>query len=198
VKGCGRVAVIDYDVHHGNGTEDIFSERSDILYVSTHQWGIYPGTGNYSYKGEEGGEGHTLNLPFPHGTGDSSYKLGYNKLIKPIVSQFKPDMILISLGTDGHYKDPIATLTLSSKIYYWLAKQTMSLADELCEGRVAFLLEGGYDLEAIAEVVAKIVAEFQDRADDVVLRLDHVSDVNESGAEVVKEVMGIQKKYWKL
>lgn len=198
VKGCERVAIIDYDVHHGNGTEDIFFKRSDVLYVSTHQWGIYPGTGHYSSTGEDEGEGYTLNLPFLHNTGDSSFKLGYNELIKPVVTQFNPDMILVSLGTDGHYRDPIATLSLSSKGYYWLAKETINLAGELCDGRCVFLLEGGYDLEAIAEVVSKIIAEFEDRADEMILKYDHVTDTNQMGIDVVKAVKEIQEKYWKL
>lgn len=197
-KKVEKVAIVDYDVHHGNGTEDIFFKRKDVLYISTHQWGIYPGTGHYEHVGEDDGEGFTVNIPFLHTTGDSSYKLAYKTIIKPILTQYAPDMILISLGTDGHYQDPIATLTLSTPGYIWLVRETWKLAGELCEGRMAVLLEGGYHQGALAEIIAGIVAEFYERPKSVETKYNHSSDINKFGADVIEKVKMVQSRHWKL
>jgi acetoin utilization deacetylase AcuC-like enzyme len=196
--GLERVAVIDYDVHHGNGTEDIFFKRKDVLYVSTHQWGIYPGTGNFEHVGDEEGEGFTLNIPFPHASGDSSFELAFKELIKPIVSQYKPQMILISLGSDAHYKDPIASLSLSSRGYLWLAEQSIKMAGELCSGRISFMLEGGYHLEALAEVTAGIVGLCQDKPKKVPMQYNVISDKDRIGFDAIDNIKQIQADYWKL
>jgi acetoin utilization deacetylase AcuC-like enzyme len=195
-KDVNRVAIIDYDVHHGNGTEDIFHKRRDILYISTHQWGIYPGTGHFEDVGEDKGEGFTVNIPFAHGTGDASYQLAFDTIIKPVLTQYKPDMMLISLGTDGHYKDPIATLTLSSRGYLWLADQSMKLANELCDGRIAFMLEGGYHLDALAEVISSTVANFYGKT--IPLQYQVISDSGRNGYDVIDNVRQVQAEYWEL
>jgi acetoin utilization deacetylase AcuC-like enzyme len=197
-KDASKVAVIDYDVHHGNGTEDIFYSHKDVLYISTHQWGIYPGTGSAESIGEDNGKGYTVNIPFPHGTGDSSYELAFTKIIKPVLSRYEPDMILISLGTDGHYQDPIATLTLSSNAYLWLAEQTIKLSKELCQGRITFMLEGGYDLEALAEVVTGIAAMIKDPSKKIPMQYTHISDHDNIGFDTVANVKQSHSEQWKL
>ncbi len=158
-----RVAIVDIDVHHGNGTHDIFFNRKDVLYISTHQWGIYPGTGPAELIGDDQGEGFTVNIPFYSGAGDSSFDLAYQQVIEPLIKQYKPSTILISIGTDAHYRDPLANLALSSNGYLMLAKNLLKLSRKICQSRVAFFLEGGYDVDVLAEIVTAILATFDKR-----------------------------------
>ena len=192
-----KVAIVDIDVHHGNGTNDIFYQEPDVLYISTHQWGIYPGTGSLRTAGTGAGSGYTVNIPFISGTGDSTYELAHDKLIEPIVTQYKPSIILVSIGSDAHYKDPLASLTLTSQGYLAVATKLIELARVLCDGKIAFYLEGGYHPEALAEVVAGIVGQFHER-DDIALKYNDCTDNDAMGQDVVKEVKDLHSKYWKL
>jgi acetoin utilization deacetylase AcuC-like enzyme len=142
-----RVAILDYDVHHGNGTQDAFVERADVLYVSTHQYPLYPGTGQWS----ETGVGTTLNIPLPPGSGDDVYQVVRGRVVEPAVRRYQPDVLFVSLGFDAFYNDPLAMLRLSiGGGYTPLLRSACELADELCQGRLVVALEGGYDLDALA------------------------------------------------
>ena len=191
-----RVAILDFDAHHGNGTRDIFAARRDVLYVSTHQSGIFPGTGPVEDVGDGRAAGYTVNLPFPPRTGDSTYTLAFDELIDPIVRQYLPDAILISLGADAHYKDPLTGLGLSSPGYVSLAERTLKLARSVAGGRVAFVLEGGYHLPALAEVFAGTYASF--RGESVHLQFRDIVDPNERGEEVVRQAREVLGKHWDL
>ena len=191
-----RVAILDFDAHHGNGTQDIFAARRDVLYVSTHQWGIYPGTGPASYVGEGRGEGFTVNLPLPARAGDGTFDLAFRDVVEPIVRQFLPDAILVSLGVDAHYRDPITGLGLSSPGYVRLAEQTLALARSVAHGRVAFVLEGGYYLPALAEVIAATYALF--RGESVHLQFREGRENRDRGRDAVNEAKAVQAKYWDL
>jgi len=191
-----RIAILDFDAHHGNGTSDVFAAARDVLYVSTHQWGIYPGTGPVDFVGEGRGEGYTVNLPFPARTGDATYELAFREVIAPIVRQFLPEAILVSFGSDAHYKDPLTGLALTSPGYLWLAERTLDLAKSVAHGRVAFVLEGGYHLPALAEVMAGTVALF--RGESIHLQFREKQDLRERGREAVKEAQRVQSKYWDL
>jgi len=155
--GRSRVAIVDYDAHHGNGTSDIFRSDPRVLYVSIHQEGIYPGTGPAEDVGDEKGRGTTVNIPFPQGCGDASYLAAFDEVVEPICAAFRPEAILVSLGVDAHYRDPIAGLALSSPGYVELLRRTFAAARRWCLGRTAVVLEGGYDLSALSEVVAGVV-----------------------------------------
>jgi len=141
-----RVAIIDFDVHHGNGTQAIFAENPDVLYVSSHQLPLYPGTG----KTEETGCGNILNLPLAAGDGSKSFRKAWGKVGLPAVHGFEPDLILISAGFDAHQRDPLAHIELEDADYHWITGQICDLATDSCQGRVASILEGGYDLQALA------------------------------------------------
>jgi acetoin utilization deacetylase AcuC-like enzyme len=146
-----RVAILDYDVHHGNGTQDMFFERSDVLYVSTHQFPLYPGTGHWREVGTGAGRGYTLNVSLPPGSGDLVYQAVLEQIVEPAVRRFQPDLILVSLGFDAFWGDPLANLRLSiGGAYTPLVQSAVSLADTLCDGRVVVALEGGYNLQALA------------------------------------------------
>lgn len=147
-KGAERLAVIDIDLHHGNGTQDIFWERDDVLYLSTHQYPFYPGTGSADQVGEGAGAGWTLNLPLPAGCGDQAFREITRKVILPQLDRAKPQMLLISFGFDAHFLDPLGNLQLTGKGYYRLIRELKGWADDSCQGRIALFLEGGYDLRA--------------------------------------------------
>ncbi len=148
--GIDRVAIIDIDVHHGNGTQDIFYDDPRVLYFSTHQFPHYPGTGHWTEIGAGDGEGATINVPLPPGSGDDTYRPGYNEICAPAVRRFRPQLIFVSAGFDAHFADPLASILLSARGYYEIASLIRGLAEELCEGRLVYALEGGYDLTAIA------------------------------------------------
>ena len=142
-----KVAIIDFDVHHGNGTQDIFYDNEKILYISTHQYPYYPGTGDEKEKGKYN---NIFNIPLPAGTTSEEYLNAYEFVLKKI-KEFKPEFILLSAGFDAHKDDPLAQLQLSSKDFYNLTKRTLNLAKLYCEGKVVSILEGGYDLNALQE-----------------------------------------------
>ncbi|KAF9599732.1 hypothetical protein IFM89_001678 [Coptis chinensis] len=152
--GLKRVFIIDFDVHHGNGTCDAFYDDPDIFFLSTHQDGSYPGTGKIDEVGHGRGEGATLNLPLPGGSGDSAMRSVFEEVIVPCAQRFKPDIILVSAGYDGHVLDPLASLQFTTNTYYMLASNIKQLARELCGGRCVFFLEGGYNLQSLSYSVA--------------------------------------------
>ena len=142
-----KVAIIDFDVHHGNGTQDIFYDNKKVLYISTHQYPYYPGTGGEKEKGKYN---NIFNIPLPAGTTSEEYLNAYEFVLKKI-KEFKPEFILLSAGFDAHKDDPLAQLQLTSKDFYNLTKRTLNLAKLYCEGKVVSILEGGYDLNALQE-----------------------------------------------
>jgi acetoin utilization deacetylase AcuC-like enzyme len=152
--GLDRVAIVDYDVHHGNGTQDIFYDDPRVLFVSTHAAPFYPGTGAMAEAGAPGpAAGSTLNIPLPFGVGDVGYARVFDELVAPALRRFRPQLILVSAGYDSHWKDPLGPMTLSTAGYSQLTARLLSLADELCGGRIALALEGGYSLEALGACV---------------------------------------------
>ena len=142
-----KVAIIDFDVHHGNGTQDIFYDNEKVLYISTHQYPYYPGTGDEKEKGKYN---NIFNIPLPAGTTSEEYLNAYEFVLKKI-KEFKPEFILLSAGFDAHKDDPLAQFELTSKDFYNLTKRTLNLAKLYCEGKVVSILEGGYDLNALQE-----------------------------------------------
>jgi acetoin utilization deacetylase AcuC-like enzyme len=149
-----RVLIVDWDVHHGNGTQEIFYGENRVLYFSTHQYPYYPGSGHWREIGEGRGEGYTLNVPLPEGTGDDGFRQVWNDVLWPAAEAFRPDLVLISAGYDAHWSDPLAGLALSLEGYAFLARETVRIAEEFAGGRVAVTLEGGYHLDVLSQGVA--------------------------------------------
>jgi acetoin utilization deacetylase AcuC-like enzyme len=145
-----RVAVVDFDVHHGNGTQDIFWEDPSVLYVSLHQFPWYPGTGALEEVGDGAGTGTTVNVPLPAGTGDGVYAQAMERIVVPSLADFGPDLIWVSAGYDAHTRDPLAMMQMSTEGFGVLTSLLVEAASELCGGRLLLTLEGGYDLEALA------------------------------------------------
>jgi acetoin utilization deacetylase AcuC-like enzyme len=155
-KGLERVAIVDFDVHHGNGTQAILDDDPAVLFVSSHQYPFYPGTGNLNDIGAGQATGTKVNLPLPAGTGDEGFKQLYGEVVFPILRRFQPELILVSSGFDAHWKDPLANINLSLTSYYRLCQNLVGLATELCQGRIVFTLEGGYDLVVLAIGVGNV------------------------------------------
>ena len=152
--GVQRLAIVDYDVHHGNGTADIFADDDRVLYVSTHQHPHYPNTGDWHYIGQGRSAGLCVNIALPPDAGDNAFRQAYERLVTPALRRFQPELILVSAGYDAHWADPLGGLLLSVDGYRHMVDTLLALAEELCHGRLVFALEGGYDLPALAHCVA--------------------------------------------
>ncbi len=162
--GLKRILIVDFDVHHGNGTQDAFYEDPDVLYFSSHLYPYYPGSGDVDETGRGAGKGSTINVPLPGGCGDKEYHQVYEGILVPVARRFRPDMILVSAGYDTHWADQLAMMQLSVQGFADIIKIIKNLADDLCNGRLVFTLEGGYNLEAIAQGVKATFEVLLDKA----------------------------------
>jgi acetoin utilization deacetylase AcuC-like enzyme len=156
-----RVLILDWDVHHGNGTEAIFAESPQVLYVSLHQWPLYPGTGDAAYSGAGEGAGYTVNLPVPPGTGSEEFLALVEHVVVPLGREFAPDLVAISAGYDAHREDPLASCLVETETYGDMAAAMRDLAAELDTG-VLVCLEGGYSPPALAASVVETIAALDD------------------------------------
>jgi len=155
--GLHRVAIVDYDVHHGNGTQDAFYGDAGVLYVSTHEYPFYPGTGRAGETGEGAGRGFTVNIPMPHGAGDASHLRAFEEVVVPALRRYRPQLILVSAGYDAHFADEIALQQVSVDGYGALVAIVRDAASELCGGRALFALEGGYHPVALPWCVRRTI-----------------------------------------
>ncbi len=144
--GLDKVMILDWDVHHGNGTQHTFEEDPSVLFVSTHQYPFYPGTGAWSETGIGKGSGATVNCPMPAGSGDEDYEAAFMEKILPAIDEFKPEFVIISAGFDAHRDDPLGDVNLSTGFYGWMTSRVMEAADKHAGGRIVSVLEGGYNL----------------------------------------------------
>ena len=155
--GLERILVVDYDVHHGNGTQEIFYDEREVLFISTHEYGhFYPGTGALDEIGTGEGKGYTLNIPLMRGQGDESFGAIYRDIIWPAAERYQPQLIIVSAGFDAHWNDPIAHLGLSLTGYAHITRELMRMADKLCDGKIVFALEGGYNLDVLGQAVRNV------------------------------------------
>ncbi len=153
-----RILIIDFDVHHGNGTQDAFYDNPQVLYISTHQYPHYPGTGSTEETGSGTAKGTTVNIPLPGGCGDAEYQQVFEQIVVPAAKRFRPQLILVSAGYDPHWADQLSMMQVSVTGFALMVKIIRELAEELCGGRLAFCLEGGYHLDALA---ASVKATFE-------------------------------------
>ena len=156
-RGCSRVAIVDYDVHHGNGTQWMFYEDPTVLFVSSHQYPFYPGTGAASEQGRGPGLGFTLNIPLDAGAMDAEIERKYQQQVYPKLREFKPELLMISAGFDAHELDPLGQLRMTTDGFDRLTRALFAEADALCQGRVVVVTEGGYDLAAVSQCLTRIV-----------------------------------------
>ncbi len=155
-SGLSKVAIVDIDAHHGNGTQAAFWETTEVGYLSTHEGGAYPGTGQV--RSAPHARGRIINVPLPSFAGTGAFKKVFDKVVIPWISNFQPEMVLVSAGYDAHFSDPLTTLTLNTRGYYQITRTLVSLAEEICNGRIMFVLEGGYDPRALKDSIQACLA----------------------------------------
>jgi acetoin utilization deacetylase AcuC-like enzyme len=190
--GLERVLIVDWDVHHGNGTQHAFYDDSGVLFVSSHQYPFYPGTGAAREVGVGEGEGYTMNLPFPAGYGDAEYVAAFLEIVEPVARRFAPEFILISAGFDAHRRDPLAAMELSEHGFASLARVILRTARDVCQNRVVAVLEGGYDLEALARSVDAVLGEMTGA------KLDELVSPPPGARPDVRLPLEIARHYWRI
>lgn len=188
--GAGRVAIVDWDVHHGNGSQDAFYDDPSVLFLSTHQYPYYPGTGAVDEVGSGRGEGYTVNVPLPAGCGDAEYLAVFREIIVPAIERYEPDWLLVSAGFDSHRDDPLAAMGVTEGGFGVMADALLELARKQAGGRIAFLLEGGYDLSALRNSVATVLDRMQ--AEEAA----RLEPGGERIAPRIREVLQMHEKYW--
>ena len=172
--GLPRVAIVDFDVHHGNGTQEMFYADPSVLYVSTHQFPFYPGTGALDETGTGAGRGFTLNVPMTAGGGDAVYRGAFERVILPVLDAFAPSIVLISAGFDASLRDPLAEMTLGASAFGWMSRELRKIADKHAQGRIGLVLEGGYDLVALeGGLLSAIHGMVNVDAEDIPREVDH-------------------------
>jgi len=196
--GMERVAVVDWDLHHGNGTQNCFYEESSVLYISTHQYPHYPGTGGVREVGHGQGEGFTVNIPLPAGAGDREYVAVFHTVVAPVLEAYNPQLILVSAGFDTHHRDPLGGMNVSEDGYEQMLQILMHLAAELCSNKLVLALEGGYNLMALRNSVARILRNLctYDPDKDSVPLQPSLDDMDPSFKNRLRDVVSIQQKYW--
>lgn len=195
--GLKRIAIVDWDVHHGNGTQHSFEEDPGILFISTHQSPAYPGTGNLHEVGKGNGVGFTVNIPLPAGCGDREYALFFEHVILPVIDQYKPELLIISAGHDAYQRDPLASMSLTHRGYYYMAEVLAAAAERWTGGKVLLCLEGGYHLQGQAGAVLQVLNAMGQWNLPVTERSPDL----EPGRHVqqrLEEVLAIQKQYWNI
>jgi acetoin utilization deacetylase AcuC-like enzyme len=188
-----RLAIVDLDLHHGNGTQDIFWQSGELLFISTHQLPLYPGTGRLEETGAGPGSGCTANLPLPPYTGDQGFRAAMDEVILSLLDRFEPQMILVSFGFDTHWRDPLGQLLLSAEGYYGLLRSLAMWSEAHCAGKLALFLEGGYDLLAGQACVEAAMAALMDRPFH-----DPLGPAPEGESGGWQDVVRRAKQIWKL
>lgn len=191
-----RILVVDWDLHHGNGTQNAFYDDSRVLYFSTHQFPYYPGTGGFDEIGRGEGRGFTVNVPLSGGQGDSDYIRIFERILKPVSLQFKPRLILVSAGFDTYFRDPLGSMNVTPNGFARLTRLLLDIADQSCQGRVVFALEGGYDLEGLKESVKSVLKEL--RGESILGEGEmNFEDVSSPSIDsVIDRVAGVHKGFW--
>lgn len=192
-----RVLIVDWDVHHGNGTQHSFYEDPKVLYFSTHRYPFfYPGTGGAREVGKGEGEGFTVNVPLPPGCGDQEYLSVFNQILRPIALEYRPQLLLVSAGFDIHYADPLGGMEVTEKGFGEMTRILKELAGETAHGKVVFVLEGGYDVAGQSRSVKAVLKELAGASQNGDESLDKAAPSSRI-QEVLEEVRTIQKRYWK-
>jgi acetoin utilization deacetylase AcuC-like enzyme len=191
--GARRVAIVDWDVHHGNGTQHSFYDDDRVLFISLHQYPFYPGTGGPRELGRGKGLGHTANLALPAEQGPETYAYAFDRVVLPLIDRFAPDLVLVSAGFDAHARDPLAQMALDSASYRAMASALIASAERAGHGRIAFLLEGGYDLRALEQSVQLVARALAGDALELPRELPHAS-----GREAVELTRAGLNAIWNL
>jgi len=194
--GLRRVLVIDWDEHHGNGTEQIFYSDPSVLYFSVHRDWSFPATGLADRTGQGSGEGYNINVPLPRRSGDADYEYVFRQILVPVAEAYRPELVLVSAGMDCHAKDPIGQMSVTSGGFLKLAEMACEIACDCCNGALVAVLEGGYNLNALAEGVFAVIHTLNRWEKQKTRALESNLPVKNTVKGVVNNVKAIQKKYW--
>jgi acetoin utilization deacetylase AcuC-like enzyme len=197
-QGARKVAIVDYDVHHGNGTQHIFAADPHVLYVSTHQSPYYPGTGAADEIGREAGRGFTVNVPLEVGAVDEDYGLVFATIVLPVLRQFEPDLIIVSAGFDAHERDPLGGMRLSTAAFGAMTRELRLVAEECCRGRIVAVTEGGYDLQALAASLDAVIEAHAEPATASPVEWPSSGIASTRGTLAADAVRDILRPHWSL
>ena len=195
-QGAVKVAIVDYDVHHGNGTQHIFEADPHVLYVSTHQFPYYPGTGAADEVGRHAGLGFTVNVPLEVGAVDEDYQLAFSHVVLPVLRQFEPDLIIASAGFDAHEHDPLGGMRLSTASFAAMTLELRAVAEECCRGRIVSVTEGGYDLQAFAASLDGVIGAHAAPPSTAPVAWPSSGVSSDRGQLAVDAVREVQRPYW--
>lgn len=195
-KGAPRVAIVDYDVHHGNGTQLMFDADPNVLYVSLHEFPFYPGTGAVDEIGSGAGKGFTVNLPLEVGSVDDDYRVAFSEVVVPVLRQYDPDLLLVSAGFDAHERDPLAGMRLTSAAFGAMTMELRKVAKACCEGRMVLMTEGGYDLRALTESLEAVVDSLA--ASSLKPKWPVSGVASDRGRATVSAAKRVLAPYWKM
>jgi acetoin utilization deacetylase AcuC-like enzyme len=196
IMGLSRVMVVDWDLHHGNGTQHVFEHDPTVFFFSSHQFPHYPGTGHLTETGLGPGEGRTMNVPLPRGCGDGEFAAIYRRLLVPVARAFGPELILVSAGFDIHAADPLGAMMVSPVGFAGLTRLMLDLAGQICHGRVVFCLEGGYEADAVAEGAMAMIDELTGRTTTDLDALALTADASRIGM-VIHRCIRVHGRFWK-
>jgi len=194
--GLQRILIVDWDLHHGNGTQHMFESDPGVLYVSLHQYPYYPGTGAMEEQGRGDGTGFTVNLPLPAGCGDAEYAEAFERIVEPIAYAYEPEVVLISAGFDAHARDPLGGMEVSATGFRQQARSLLAVAQAHAHGRCAAILEGGYDLLAIRDSTAVVLDEMG--GGDSALSTQHSALRTSRISPLVDRFRQVQQRYWRI
>ena len=197
--GMKRVFIVDWDLHHGNGTQHSFYEDSRVLYFSTHQYPYYPGTGSVQEIGRGEGQGYTVNVPLRTGPGDAEYLKIFQKILKPVALEFKPDIVMLSAGFDIYFQDPLGGMQVTPQGFGRLTRVLMDVADTCCGGRFVITLEGGYHIEGLTQSIQVVLNEMVGATHIPAAEMESVeSKANPAIDSIIHAVIGQIKPFWKV
>ena len=188
-----KVLIVDWDLHHGNGTQHSFYDNSQILYFSTHQYPYYPGTGNFGDVGEGKGKGFTINVPLQPGAGDEEYSMIFKEILMPIAREFSPDFILVSAGFDIHFDDPLGGMRVTPEGFASLTRMLMDCAQQSCNDKLAMVLEGGYGLTGLRDSVRAVLLELSGKTQAKIVPLKSSGEID----SVINRVKKVQQEFWR-
>ncbi len=190
--GAQRVLVVDWDVHHGNGTQHIFAARDDVLVFNAHQWPHYPGTGGLHEQGRGAGLGHTINAPLPAGLGDGDYAAIFREVLRPVAEHYQPDLVLVSAGFDAHRDDPLGGMAVTAEGFAGLCGVVREIAEQTAGGKLVLVLEGGYDLAGLADSVHACVQVLAGASPP------KPAQASAAGEAALRQTLVAQRRHWRV
>lgn len=196
--GLNRILIVDWDLHHGNGTQHSFYKDPRILYFSTHQYPYYPGTGSLQELGNGEGEGYTINVPLREGAGDAAFVKIYRRILQPVVLEFKPELILLSAGFDTHFQDPLGGMRVTPEGFAAMARILLNIADTCCQGRFVAVLEGGYHIVGLTRSVKAVLEEMLDETHVTEDRLSFLEkEADDDTEQLINKIISRIRPHWK-